>query len=74
MARTSKPILNSSGKKVGTLVLFFILKEMLSGIFFFFFAIEDNVCYVFVVCGFYYGEVCSFYAYFLERVFITYGY
>ena len=73
VARTSKPILNSSGKKVGTLILFFILEEMLS-VFFFFPPIEANVHYVFVACGFYYGEVCSFYAYFLERVFITYGY
>ena len=64
MARTSKPILNSSGKKVGTLILFFILEEMLSV--FFFPPIEANVRYVFVACGFYYGEVCSFYSCFLE--------
>ena len=39
------------------------------GFFFFFFAIEDNVCYRLVIYGFYYVEGCSFYACFLEFVF-----
>ena len=48
--------------RVGTLVLFLTLGEMLS----FFFTIEDNVCCGFIICGFYYVEVCSFYSCFLE--------
>ena len=46
---------------MGSLDLFLILEEMLSN-----FYIEDNVCRGFVIYGFYYVEVCSFYAYFLE--------
>ena len=34
-----------------------------------FFAVENNVCYGFVICGLYYVEVGSFYAYFLEGFF-----
>ena len=41
--------------KVGTLVLFLTLEEMLS-----IFPIEDNVCCGFIIYGFYYVEVCSF--------------
>ena len=48
--------------RVGTLVLFLILKELFQ-----FFAIEDNVCCGFVIYGFYYVEVCSYYPCFLER-------
>ena len=47
--------------KVGTLVLFLTLEEMLQ-----FFTIEDNVCCGFVIYSFYYVEICSFYACFLE--------
>ena len=47
---------------MGTLVLFLTLGEMLSV-----FTIEDNVCWGFIIYGFYYVEVCSFYACFLER-------
>ena len=36
--------------KVGTIVLFLTLREML-------FTIEDNVCYSFIIYGFYYIEV-----------------
>ena len=39
--------------RVGTLVLFLTLGEMLS----FFFTIEDNVCCGFIIYGFYYVEV-----------------
>ena len=63
VAKTSKTMLNSS-VRVGTLVLFLTLGEMLS-----IFAIEDNVCCGFIIYGFYYVEVWSFYAYFLERFF-----
>ena len=34
-----------------------------------FFAIEDNVCCGFVICGFYYDKVCSFYTCFLGTFF-----
>ena len=47
--------------RVGTLVLFLTLGEMLQ-----FFTIEDNVCCGFVIYSFYYVEVCSFYSCFLE--------
>ena len=47
--------------RVGTLVLFLILEEMLS-----IFSIEDNVCCEFVIYGTYYVDVCSFYACLLE--------
>ena len=47
--------------KVGTLVLFLTLGEMLS-----IFHHEDNVCCGFVIYSFYYVEVCSFYSCFLE--------
>ena len=50
--------------RVGSLVLFLILEEMLSP-----FYTEENVCREFVIYGFYYVEVCSFYAYFLESFF-----
>ena len=50
--------------RVGTLVLFLTLGEMLS-----IFHIEDNVCCGFVIYSFYYVEVCSFYSYFLEVFF-----
>ena len=47
--------------RVGTLVFFLILGEMLS-----IFPTEDNVCCGFVICSFYYVEACSFYSCFLE--------
>ena len=47
--------------RVGTLVLFLILEEMLS-----LFTIENSVCCGFVIYSLYYVEVCFFYAYFLE--------
>ena len=47
--------------RVGTLVLFLILEEMLSN-----FGIEDDVCCGFAIYGFHYVEVCSFYTCFLE--------
>ena len=47
---------------MGTLALFLTLGEIFSV----FFAIEDNVCCGFIIRGFYYVEVCSFYACFLE--------
>ena len=47
--------------RVGTLVSFLILEEMLS-----IFSIEDNVCCEFVIYGTYYVDVCSFYACLLE--------
>ena len=47
--------------RVGSLVLFLILEEMLSP-----FYTEENVCREFVIYGFYYVEVCSFYSCFLE--------
>ena len=50
--------------KVGTLVLFLTLGEMLSV-----FHHEDNVCCGFVIYSFYYVEVCSFYSCFLESFF-----
>ena len=36
-----------------------------------FFTIEDNVCCGFILYGFYYFEVCSFYAWFLEGFIIN---
>ena len=50
--------------RVGTLVLFLILEEILQ-----FFTVENNVCSGFVIYGLYYVKVCSFYAYFLESFF-----
>ena len=52
--------------KVGTLVLFLTLGEMLS-----IFHFEDNVCCGFVIYSFYYVEVCSFYCCFLESFIIN---
>ena len=46
--------------RVGTLVLFLTLREILS---------VFSVCCGFVICGFYYAEVCSFYSCFLEGFF-----
>ena len=53
--------------KVGTLVLFLTLGEMLQ-----FFTIEDNVCCGFVIYCFCYVELCSFYSCFLEGFFCFY--
>ena len=36
-----------------------------------FFTIEDNVCCVFIIYGFYYVEVCSFYSCFLKSFVIN---
>ena len=49
----------------GTLVLYLTLGEMLS--IFHHCGIEDNICCVFIIYGFFYVEVCSFYACFLEN-------
>ena len=46
---------------VGALALFLTLEEMLSIL-----TIEDTVCCGFIIYGFYYVELCSFYACFLE--------
>ena len=54
--------------RVGTLVLFLTLGEMLSN-----FTIEDNVCCGFVIYSFYYVEVCSFYSCFLEGFFFFFN-
>ena len=51
--------------RVGTLALFLTLGEMFS-----IFTIEDNVCCGFVIYSFYYVEVCSFYAWFLDFFFL----
>ena len=61
VARASKTMLNTSGESGHT-----YLVPDFRGNAFSFFAIEDNVCFGFVVYGFYYVEVCSFYACFLE--------
>ena len=58
VARTSKSMLNNTGR-VGTLVLFLILDEML-----FFFIIENSIFYGFIIPGLYYVDVCSICAYF----------
>ena len=49
--------------RMGTFVLFLALGEMFS-----IFTIEDNVCWGFVICSFYYVKVCSFYSCFLESL------
>ena len=54
--------------RVGTLVLFLTLGEMLS-----IFPIEDNVCCGFVIYSFYYVEVCSFYSCFIEGFFLNHN-
>ena len=56
VAKTSKTMLNNSGES-GHLCLVPDLQ---------FFIIEDNVCCGFIIYGFYYVEVCFFYACFLE--------
>ena len=60
MAKTSKAMLNSGGES-GRLCLVpdFRGNALI-------FTIEDNVCCGFIISGFYYVEVCSFYACFLE--------
>ena len=60
VANTSKTMLNSSSKS-GHPVLFLSLGEMLQ-----FFTIEGDACCGFVIYSFYYIEVCSLYACFLE--------
>ena len=61
MAKTSKTMLNSSGESGHP-----YLAPNFKGKCFQFFTIEDNVCCGFIIYGFYYVEVCSFYACFLE--------
>ena len=61
MARTSKTMLNSSSESGHP-----CLVPDFKGNAFNFFAIVDKVCCGFVVYGFSYVEVCSFYACFLE--------
>ena len=51
-------------ERVDILVYFLILEEMLV-------TIEYEVSYVFVIYGFYYVEVGSFYDHFLERTFLS---
>jgi len=63
-ARTSKIMLDSGESGHSCLVPDF------RGNAFSFFAIENNVWCGFVIYGFYYVEVCPFYAYFLESLFI----
>ena len=53
--------------RISILVLFFILKEIIS-----FFTIENNFCR-FVICDLYHIEVNSHYAYFLEIFFVING-
>ena len=62
-ARTSKIMLDSGESGHSCLVPDF------RGNAFSFFAIKNNVWCGFVIYGFYYVEVCSFYAYFLESLF-----
>ena len=64
VARTSKAMLNSSGESGHS-----CLVPDFRGNAFSFFAIKNNVWCGFVIYGFYYVEVCSFYAYFLESLF-----
>ena len=60
MARTSKSMLDKSGKRGHPcLVADLKINALL-------FIIENDVCCGFVVYGLYYVEVCFFYAYFLE--------
>ena len=61
VAKTSKTMLNSSSESVHP-----CLVPDFRGKCFQFFTIEDNVCYGFVIYSFYYIDVCSFYACFLE--------
>ena len=61
VAKTSKTMLNSSGESGHS-----YLVPDFRGNAFNFFAIEDNVCCGFIIYGFYYVEVCAFYACFLE--------
>ena len=63
MARTSKTMLNSSGEGGDPCVVPDFRRNASI------FCHEDNICCGFVIYGFYYVEVCSFYAYFLERCF-----
>ena len=66
VARTSKTMLNSSGESGHP------SPSWLYGKCFQFFTIKDNVCCGFIIYGFHYVEVCSFYACFL-RIFIVNG-
>ena len=52
--------------RVGTLVLFLTLGKCFQ-----LFTIEDNVCCGFIIYDFYYVEVCSFYACFMEGFFFN---
>ena len=61
LAKTSKTMLNSSGESGHP-----CLAPDFKGKCFQCFAIVDNVCCDFVIYGFYYFEVCSFYSCFLE--------
>ena len=64
VAKTSKTMLNSSGES-GHLCLV----PDFRGNAFIFFTTEDSVCCGFIIYGFYYVEVCSFYAFFMEDFF-----
>ena len=61
VAKSSKTMLNSSGES-GHLCLV----PDFSGNAFIFFTTEDSVCCGFIIYGFYYVEVCSFYSCILE--------
>ena len=56
VAKTSKTMLNSSGENGHP-----CLVHDFRGNAFNFFSIEDNVCCGFIIYGFYYVEICSFY-------------
>ena len=64
VAKTSRTMLNSSGEGGHP-----CLVPDFRGKCFQFFTIKDNVCCEFVIYGFYYVEVCFFYAYFLKVFF-----
>ena len=64
VARTSKTMLNSSGESWDPCVVPDFRRNVSI------FCHEDNICCGFVIYGFYYIEVCFFYACFLERFFL----
>ena len=64
VARTSKTMLNSSGESGHPRLV-----PDFRGYAFNFFALEDDVYCRFIIYGFYYVEVCSFYVCFLESIY-----
>ena len=67
VAKTSKTMLNSSGESGHPCLVPDVRRNAFN------FTIENNVCCGFNIYGFYYVEVCSFYAWFLD-VFIINGF